>query len=142
MISLCSDMPVSGVASDLLRDLNERAVEVQVVAGRLHIRPASRLTDTDREVLRQHRDDLAVLALCRDPRTCDRVAGLRARRLPRPGRPQPGACVVCNDPLPTDRARARCSWCSLACRIVAGTSIRASVLDLFTDGSAGGWLLT
>lgn len=129
-------------ARALLADLADRGVVVTVAAGRLDVRPASRLTPGDVAQLRRHRLDLLVLVLACDERTLDRLLDLRRaaqRGTPRavPATQTPGACYACREPLPAHRARGRCGWCALAGRQYAGAPLTADVLRTFDEALVG-----
>jgi hypothetical protein len=112
-LSPSSDAWANAAAVDLLTDLADRAIEVSIVSGRLHLVPGDALTGEDAAAIRQHRADLTILVLACDDRTLDRLAALQAGTLV-PGVPVRGRCHTCGEVHEDGRRIGSCGWCRLA----------------------------
>jgi hypothetical protein len=129
-----SDAWVNVAAKSLLTELEERGIVVKRLGSLLDVRPASRLTSTDKRLLHEHKWDLLLLVLVLDERTLDRLLALKAGRMPAGGEhAEDGACHTCRAPLPAGRRRGRCVFCAIAARLAFGAPLTNDLLALLPD---------
>ena len=81
--SVSSKPPTTDVldspAVTILRGLKDASLDLMVVAGRLRVSPAERLTAEHEQLIRQHRDALVTLVRICDQGVQERVAIFRAQ---------------------------------------------------------------
>ena len=134
-MSTSSAAPLDASSSPvaLLCALEDLGCDLAVVAGRLRVWPASRLTETLRAAIREHRAALIVLVQSCDPGVVSRrQVFARQWTLERttsfqvcPGLPyERGQCFSCGDPT-GDAGFGRCWRCNLAWRLAVGIPIVA-----------------
>jgi hypothetical protein len=139
-------------AAVLLRALETAGFALTVTARALTVRPASRLTEDQRQAIHAHRDRLIELVRRRDPAAMQwRIDAMHRQVVS--GHPLPflvarggiaihaDTCVSCGDPLsgpPPVMGLARCAACRQAAHIVADEVSRRCETSESHLGTGGG----